>query len=352
MSGTDLAHVETTRAGARMIVRVNNPSSITDDQIADSYRRFQTVKAAGAELGISGQYVHARMKRAGIPTNKIDIFTDEERVRIRKYYENTAEDIFDAEALAKDMGRSSVGVSRVARQFGLTRKGRPHNSEARGRQAATMREKWKRQPHPRGATGIKFSDDALAKMSEASKKTWALSKTFGIIHMSPEARSARSLASAKRMAARDASKSHTRAAGGKREDIGDTWFRSSWEANYARYLNLLVKMKLVDSWEFEPETFWFSGVKRGTVSYLPDFKVMYRNDPKPEYVEIKGWVTAKDRTKWKRMAKYHPQIKLVVLAKKEYRDLENKWRSAIPEWESGLKKKRAYTLILGKEAPL
>ena len=69
------------------------------------------------------------------------------------------------------------------------------------------------------------------------------------------------------LAMRAASTVHTRAAGGRREDLGETWFRSSWEANYARYLNLLARMKIVERWEYEPETFWFDGVKRGAVSY-------------------------------------------------------------------------------------
>ena len=66
-----------------------------------------------------------------------------------------------------------------------------------------------------------------------------------------------------------------------------------------------------------------------------DFRVHYRNDPRPEYIEIKGWTTAKDRTKWKRMAKYHPQIKLIVIAEKDYRQIQNKWSSALPNWGRG-----------------
>lgn len=131
----------------------------------------------------------------------------------------------------------------------------------------------------------------------------------------------------------DPEKYFSRCRAGRRDDLGPIHFRSSWEANYARYLNLLIKLGAVTSWEYEPETFWFEGIRRGTVSYLPDFRVIYKGDPTPEYVEIKGWVTPKDRTKWKRMAKYHPQVKLVVVKEKEYTAIARKWASAIPTWE-------------------
>ncbi len=125
-----------------------------------------------------------------------------------------------------------------------------------------------------------------------------------------------------------------RSKAGVRPDISPTlYLRSAWEANYCRYLNLLMKMGVVEEWSYEPETFWFSGVKRGTNSYKPDFRVLYKGDPRPEYVEIKGHEVAKDRTKWRRMKKYHPGVRLLVIGAKEYRWIKQKWAVAIPEWE-------------------
>ena len=143
-----------------------------------------------------------------------------------------------------------------------------------------------------------------------------------------------------RLSQRPASSFHTRSKGGHREDLGGMFFRSSWEANYARYLNLLVKMKVVQSWEFEPETFWFHKIKRGVRSYLLDFKVFYTGDTKPSYVEIKGWMDKKSRTKIARFKKYYPQHRLEVVGAKEYYSLQRKWSSAIPNWEHPVKATR------------
>lgn len=120
---------------------------------------------------------------------------------------------------------------------------------------------------------------------------------------------------------------------GRRKDLDNVFFRSTWEANYARYLNLLVKSGNIYRWEFEPDTFWFLEIKRGVRSYLPDFKVWETENSKPYYIEIKGWMDPKSKTKLKRMAKYYPEIELRLVGEKQYREIERKLSGAIKGWE-------------------
>jgi len=68
---------------------------------------------------------------------------------------------------------------------------------------------------------------------------------------------------------------------------------------------------IIDYW-YEPDTFWFEGIKRGVTSYKIDWKVEFPSG-NIEYIEVKGYETSKDRTKYKRMAKYHPEVKLRVI---------------------------------------
>ena len=105
---------------------------------------------------------------------------------------------------------------------------------------------------------------------------------------------------------KDSWKSQWIAVGGQR-----FYSRSRWESNYACYLEFLKGNGQVKSWQHEPETFWFEGIKRGCCSYLPDYKVTLP-DGSVEYHEVKGWMDARSITKIKRMAKYHPHIKLIV----------------------------------------
>lgn len=110
------------------------------------------------------------------------------------------------------------------------------------------------------------------------------------------------------------------------------YYRSRWEANYAKYLQWLLENKQIQKWEHEPETFWFEGIKRGVMSYLPDFKIT-ENDGSIVFHEVKGWMDDRSVTKIKRMAKYHPNVKLIVIDKTAYKALEKKAKILVKDWE-------------------
>jgi hypothetical protein len=97
------------------------------------------------------------------------------------------------------------------------------------------------------------------------------------------------------------------------------YFRSSWEYYYCLFLEKLKQEKKIIDYEHEPDLFWFEGIKRGVTSYLPDFKVLHLNGTY-EYVETKGYMDSKSQTKIKRMAKYHPQVKLRVVDKEWFKN--------------------------------
>ena len=97
---------------------------------------------------------------------------------------------------------------------------------------------------------------------------------------------------------------------GKRTDLNNTFFRSSWEANLARYYNYANIQ-----WKYEPETFYFSGYKRGSISYTPDFYLPETN----QWIEVKGYFNSKDRTKIKRFKQQYPDEfeKLIFMIEKD-----------------------------------
>lgn len=115
--------------------------------------------------------------------------------------------------------------------------------------------------------------------------------------------------------------------GGKRK-----YFRSKWEANYARYLEFLKQHNEIKEWRHESKTFWFEKIKRGCRSYLPDFEVTLNND-KIEWHEVKGWYDARSKTVLKRMAKYYPNEKVVVIFGKQYNSIASQMKNLIKDWE-------------------
>lgn len=104
---------------------------------------------------------------------------------------------------------------------------------------------------------------------------------------------------------------------------GSTYFRSKWEANYALYLDFLMSRGEIEKWEYEADVFMFEEIKLGTRSYRPDFKVFNKNGSF-EYHEVKGYMDNKSKTKLKRMAKYYPEVRLILIDSEYYNDLKKK----------------------------
>ena len=115
--------------------------------------------------------------------------------------------------------------------------------------------------------------------------------------------------------------------GGKRN-----YYRSKAEANFARFLQWQKENFQILDWEHEPETFWFGKLRRGVTNYKPDFRILHNNGSL-EYVEVKGFMDSKSATKIKRMAKYHPQVKLLVVDAKAYPQLSAIFSRVVPGWE-------------------
>ncbi|MDI3563537.1 DUF1064 domain-containing protein [Bradyrhizobium sp. Arg816] len=257
-------------------------------------------------------------------------FTDADAAALAGAYEAAANAGKLAE-LAKSMGRTKHFLCRKARDLGLTDKNRSKPSRLKG---AVLWNAPGRPPHPRGAAGLTHSPETKRSLSVKSRKMWEKWAEEKIGQMSDASRNRQSDLTAARHASGLMPKRYSRSKSGYRSDLGAIFFRSAWEANYARYLNLMIKLGVVQSWEFEPETFWFEKIKRGVRSYLPDFKVYYTGDDVPTFIEVKGWMDAKSKTKIKRFKKYYPQHRIEIVGSVEYRTITAQWASSIPNWES------------------
>jgi hypothetical protein len=121
---------------------------------------------------------------------------------------------------------------------------------------------------------------------------------------------------------------------GKREDLGGIFFRSRWEANWARYLEWMRQRGEIHDWRYEADTFEFKRIKRGIRFYTPDFKITESNGA-ITYQEVKGWMNSESITKLKRMAKYFPGVKIILIQRAQYYDLMRKLSKVIPNWEFG-----------------
>ena len=107
---------------------------------------------------------------------------------------------------------------------------------------------------------------------------------------------------------------------GIRKDINKTiYFYSRWEANIARLFNHLgIK------WIHQPKIF-----DLGSQNYTPDF---YLSKYKI-YIEVKNFLWKYSEIRDRKFRKLYPEINLILLLKKDYLKLENKYSKFIKNWE-------------------
>lgn len=308
------------------------------------------------ELTIPGEPVaQPRAKATTCPR-----WTEAERMFLRMHYPSRGKDY-----CAKKLGRGEGAIRQMAMQLGLridtnsewfrgwqrraakskVGKKRPEQAEVmrrihrdgkliktpEQRAAISVRAKaWiAKNGHPRGALGMKHTPDTLARIAAKSKANWdrLTDEQIGERNMKIRKTMERNGTTPIYNREKASWKAGWREIGGNRK-----YYRSRWEANYARYLEWLKQQKAIAGWSHEPTTFWFEGIKRGCVSYLPDFRVD-ENDGSETYHEVKGWMDDRSKTKIKRMAKYHPKVKLIVIDGKQYKALAKQVSAFVPGWE-------------------
>jgi hypothetical protein len=280
-------------------------------------------------------------------------WTDKDVDLLRAWYVSREGKALDLGALAAALERSKPNVARKARSLGLTdarrvmvdrddaglrpcdRKRAPKftdDGERRAHVSQIRQASLAKNGHPRGMLGKKHTEETKRRVGKASRELQAA--------LTPEEKDARRAKATATKLERYGTANpsmhmqdqpYSRTKGGKRDDLGGMYFRSSWEANYCRYLIWLQEQGEILAWEYEPETFRFEGVSRGPYTYLPDFKVTER-DGSVAFHEVKGWMDGPSKSRLKRMAKYYPDVNVIVIGEEEYKAL-SKWRELIPGWE-------------------
>lgn len=298
----------------------------TDEELLAAYADTGSVRAAGERFGMLGSSAHERLVKLGA-VKPVNAFTEEDAGRLRAEYEAAAA-AGKLSDLAASMGRTKQFICRKAKELGLTnaRRAKPYLAEDMSARAKA----WiAANGHPRGALGLSHSEATKASISEASLRAWAgrtEAERSSLTLRQMKARVAKSGTLAPKTS-RGSWKAGWREVGGRR-----IYFRSRWEANYARYLEWLRCKGQIEAWEHEPETFWFESIRRGVRSYLPDFLVTEANGTQA-YHEVKGWMDSRSKTTIRRFRKYYPQHTLIVVDEPAYRAIERKASPLVGGWE-------------------
>lgn len=309
------------------------------EKLYETYLRTGSVHRAAAEFNTTGETVRQTLIKSGKKLIRSK-WTDGEIQSVKRAYASPTG--FDLPLLAKMIGRTYAAVACKADNLGLCSErgkqirtasaienGSRAQKEVSSRTGVVEKRSkiisahFKANGHPRGMLGKTHSQSSRDAISAAN--------TGAVVPMERTVRAMKTklaiYGTVNPNVKRGSWKAAWRIIGGIRK-----FYRSRWEANYARYLEYQKQNGLIKDWKHEKETFWFDGVSRGCVSYLPDFKIT-NNDGTVEFHEVKGWMDAQSKTKIRRMAKYHPTVKLKVFDSKWYRANSRKLAGLIREWE-------------------
>lgn len=308
---------------------------ISDEILLKEYEKTHSVWKTAKNVGMCGQSVHERLSR--LNAIKSDFFTEEEKNKIRKLYREGFESgDKKLDLLSKEMGRQKTSICRFARKEGLTNLKRKRSEEMAKSFSIRAKEFIKKNGHPKGMLGKKHTKETLKVLSKHSKEMWEkLSKEqrAGFILKRTKNKLLKgSLFSKNRESC--SWKAAWRTIGGKKR-----YFRSSWEANYARYLEYLKTKRKIKDWEHEKTYFWFEDSEKWRGVYLPDFEVELNSGNK-EFHEVKGWYDQRSKTKISLMKKFYPEIVLKIILQKQYKKIEEKFSSLIEDWEFTRRRKK------------
>lgn len=295
------------------------PWTEREDTILRNTAGSATHRQMGELLGRTELAVRNRCSRLGLVF--VRPWSDEEVTQLRAWYEARKGQPLYIKHLAEALKRSETSVSEKAAQLGLSDRNRPRSEEVSASQTERLRASIQAHGHPRGMLGKSHSPETRRRLTEV--------RTGRPLQLTDEERARRG-EQARGLTMMYAEKVYTRALGGRRDDLGDRYFRSRWEANYARYLNLLLSLGQITAWDYEVATFEFP-VRRGTTHYTPDFLVRFQD--REEYHEVKGWMDATSATKIKRFRRFYPQLTLVIIDPPAYRRISQQFSALIPTWE-------------------
>lgn len=297
----------------------------SDQEIIEAYSKTKNVWKAAKLLNMCGQSVHERLLKLNVKLN-YPKFSIEEKLILELEY-SSYRDAGKLKELAIKLNRTVPFICRKAKELGLTdiRHKKCNNQIILSSERLIQLLK---NNHPKGMLGKVHSEKTLETLRCKSKEyqnNMDIDIRAEIIMKMLKTKEKNGTLYQERP--KTSWKSGWREIGEKKK-----YYRSRWEANYARYLQFLKEHKEIENWEHEAETFWFTNIKRGCRSYLPDFRVTLNNGEK-EYHEVKGWMDDKSKTKLKRMAKYYPEVKIVLIKKEWFRYNTPKLKGLLKDWE-------------------
>ena len=298
----------------------------SDEQLLEAYNRLNSVWQVAKEVGMCGQVVWRRLKKLGLHDN--DKWTEDEIQKLRDTYACGSKYV-ELDKLSLSLGKLKSNICRKARRLGFTNQKRGKSSEAIYKSAAKMKIWLAENGHPRGA---------YKPLGSHKRICFVCGVVFDIYPSSRDKCCSKRCATIYSAQMR-IQKGQGYARTGRRVDLNGQYFRSSYEANYARYLNHFKVLLGVEKWDYEPDSFPLVRDIAPFV-YTPDFKVTFV-DGHMEYHEVKGWDYPKGQIARQVFQEQYPYLTLILKGSDWFYNIKaQKIDKSIPNWEYPFGRKR------------
>jgi len=289
--------------------------------VIDLYREYKSIWKVGEMLSISGQKVHSILVKNGINCSRKKEFTEGQISELIELYSTMVYGDGSLDAFSQKHGISKPNICRKARKLGLTKRSREYSDSMKEKLSQRAKKQIKENGHPRGMLGKTHSVENRQKISERTRKMWDdPNSKFNSLENRQKISDRVSKSIQERIRTNN-SNIYSRCKRGWININGRELFvRSSWEANMCSYFEYLKMNGEILDWNYETKVFSFDKIKRGIRSYCPDFEITpIKGDN--YFIEVKGYMDDKSKTKIKRMKIYYPKIRLDIIDQKAYKEI-------------------------------
>lgn len=297
-----------------------------------------SVKELANVLNRSDGSIRAKKTSLGIKSEKNKPFTEKEKQIIEEWYKKYGDEL-NLDDLSKLLNRPKTSICRYAKKIEMTDQTRM--SAERRKKIGQLGLKYSKTEkflenskigqklliersknnHYRGMLGKYHTNETKKRMSISHKENWKKKSEEEKQKIVDRLKSSRR----ENNNYTKAENAYSRCKGGFREDLNQ-YFRSSWEANIARYFNFLSL-----AWEYEPRRFNFEDIESGVLSYMPDFYLPQLDI----WIEVKGWMNEKSKTQLNYFEQFYPEYysKLVLIDEEKYCEIESDFKYTVSKWE-------------------
>lgn len=286
---------------------------------------YMTVKELANKLNRTEPAIRNRKCKLGVKRENCKHFTDEEKETIKEWY--TKDLGVDLEKLSLLLNRPKTSISKIAKEMGLTQYGN-YTREERKNRSEKLKNIITSIDHPRGMLNKHHSEETKQNLS-IIQKIIAKNTPKDVLHK----RAMKAIQTRKEngIPFNTTSNAYSRTKSGKRKDLGNQYFRSSWEANIARILDY----ENIE-WKYEYKRFYFEDESNNVLSYQPDFYLPQFN----KWIEVKGWFDEKSKIRIDKFEKEYENEynNLIIIDSEFYLSLAKEFKYIIAYWEDGSKK--------------